>query len=108
MKVVKEIMDSMEPELDKKRIETGAAKPIEDAKCGKCGAKSLYMFPNEVQKCTDCGHSFVMPQEVPDAIPAGTAQAAPTEQTSAPQQTQAAASASDKTAEKKKKGWLRW
>lgn len=49
--------------LDKERIERGVAKKVEDAKCGKCGKKSLYSFPNDVKKCVECGHSFSMTVE---------------------------------------------
>lgn len=55
---VKEIMDGMEKDLDRKRIEVGVAVRIPNAKCGKCKKKSLYAFPGSVRKCMSCGHSF--------------------------------------------------
>ncbi len=101
---VKEIMDGMEGELDKKRIETGVAKPVSDAKCGKCGAESLFLFPNSVRKCTDCGHSFVVPQTepVPEVVSAVATQPPVT---STPQvQTQPPAGQPPE----KKKRWIKW
>ena len=104
---VKEIMDSMEGELDKKRIEAGVAKPVSDAKCGKCGAESLYLFPNSVQKCTDCGHSLVVPQSEPaEQEQAKNAQSEPV-MASAQVQAPAKAAEAGQPAEKKKR-WLKW
>lgn len=57
---VKDDSSGIHDELDKKRVEHGVAKKIEDAKCGKCGEVSLYSFPGEVRKCVKCGHSFSM------------------------------------------------
>jgi len=97
----------MEGELDKKRIETGVAKPVSDAKCGKCGAESLYLFPNSVQKCTDCGHSFVVPQSEPaEQEQAKNAQSEPVT-ASAQVQAPAKAAEAGQPAEKKKR-WLKW
>jgi len=52
-------------ELDRKRIELGVAAKIEGAKCGKCGKEALYSFPNDVRKCTKCGHSFTLTPPAP-------------------------------------------
>lgn len=103
---VKEIMDGMEGELDKKRIQAGVAKPVSDAKCGKCGSESLYLFPDSVQKCTGCGHSFVIPQSEP--TPAASAQSP--DVTSTPEvytQGQEKTLPAGQQPEKKKR-WLKW
>ncbi|HEX7392022.1 MAG TPA: hypothetical protein VF374_03630 [Thermoplasmata archaeon] len=106
---VKEIMDGMEGDLDKKRIEKGVARPVADAKCGKCGAESLYVFPNSVQKCTDCGHSFVIPESEPvQQVPAVSAQSPPV--ISSPQVHTQSPAQTPQTGQptEKKKRWLKW
>lgn len=51
---------AIEGDLDRERVERGVAKKVEDAKCGKCGKKALYSFPNDRRTCIECGHSFSM------------------------------------------------
>jgi predicted nucleic acid-binding Zn-ribbon protein len=55
----------MEKDLDQKRLELGVIKHVDDAKCGKCGQASLYVYPDAYQKCLECGHAFTT-----DAAPA--------------------------------------
>jgi hypothetical protein len=55
---VREKTDAMEKDLDQKRLELGVIKHVEDAKCGKCGQGSLYVYPDANQKCLECGHTF--------------------------------------------------
>lgn len=59
---MKELAEPIRESLDKVRVEKGVAKHLEDAKCGKCGSQTLYAFPNNVQKCMECGHSFTFAQ----------------------------------------------
>ncbi|MCX6658214.1 MAG: hypothetical protein NTY62_05970 [Euryarchaeota archaeon] len=62
---VREKTDAMEKDLDQKRLELGVIKHVDDAKCGKCGQASLYVYPDANQKCLECGHTFTT-----DAAPA--------------------------------------
>lgn len=65
-KLTRHLKDKSAPlnaELDKKRIERGVAKKVEDAKCGKCGEEALYSFPGDVRRCVKCGHTFSMTVE---------------------------------------------
>ncbi len=55
---VREKTDAMEKDLDQKRLELGVIKHVDDAKCGKCGQASLYVYPDANQKCLECGHTF--------------------------------------------------
>lgn len=69
---VKDIAVAAEKDLDKKRVELGVIKRVEDAKCGKCGKEALYVYPNASQKCLECGHSFSFaptPEAVEEARP---------------------------------------
>ncbi|MCU0860275.1 MAG: hypothetical protein MUE55_06795 [Thermoplasmata archaeon] len=60
VRVVKDRSAAFQGDLDKKRVERGIAKKVEDARCGKCGKEALYSFPNDRRKCMECGHSFSM------------------------------------------------
>jgi len=103
---VREIMGGMEKELDSKRIESGAATKVEDAKCGKCGEESLYSFPGSLQKCTSCGHSFSVlasqpaPGSAPDDRQAAEASQAPADKKTIPEERA--------MPEEKKKRWFKW
>lgn len=55
---VREKTDAMEKNLDQKRLELGVIKHVDGAKCGKCGQASLYIYPDAIQKCIECGHAF--------------------------------------------------
>lgn len=55
---VKEIVQPMQKDIDHMRMEKGVIKHVEEARCGKCGKESLYVYPNNTQKCMECGHSF--------------------------------------------------
>lgn len=57
-RLAKEFVDLKLEEIDEKRIELGVAKRMGEAKCGKCGKKSLYAYPDGTGKCKGCGHSF--------------------------------------------------
>lgn len=107
---VRELATSVDKDLDEKRIEHGVIKHIEDAKCGKCGKQTLYEYPNAVQKCRECGHSFsiapVPPpvEQVPRIQTNGEAAATvPVQAQQAPQQTYVQA-----TDEKRRKGLFKW
>ncbi len=52
----KELAEPLEHDLDKKRLELGIVKKVEGAKCDKCGAESVYLYPNARMKCFECGH----------------------------------------------------
>ncbi|MCU0852140.1 MAG: hypothetical protein MUC90_02630, partial [Thermoplasmata archaeon] len=90
-----EVVQTIELDLDRKKAESGIIKPIAGAKCGKCGRKSLYELPNNVEKCLECGHTFSVAVE--SAAPVQPAPAARTEPTTAPP-----------APEKKKRGFLKW
>jgi len=117
---LREVGAEAEKGLDKKRLELGVIKHIDGAKCGKCGQESLYLHPNSIQKCMECGHSF-------SVAPAGPAQVgapeAPTPTTTGPQavgtgQKQPGAQdrkirtlkpqPEEKEEQKKRKGFFRW
>lgn len=99
---VKEIMDGMEKDLDKKRIEVGVAVRAPNAKCGECGKKSLYTFPGAVQKCTACGHTVSTPQAVQEIPSTKTPEVKrPEPQSEQPQETKT------EPVEKKKR-WFKW
>ncbi len=99
---VREIMDGMEKDLDKKRIEVGVAVKAPNAKCGECGKKSLYAFPGAVQKCTACGHTVSMPQAMQEIPSTKTPEVKrPEPQNEQPQETKAGPV-------EKKKRWFKW
>jgi len=114
----KEMADTLERALDQKRLELRIITHVDDAKCGKCGQESLYLYPGSRQKCLECGHSFVMPVEPLPAKVKETAQQAPDQagpsdvvpgmpqQPAEAQPIQSRTKAEDK---EKKKRWLpRW
>jgi len=86
--IVKEIVQSMEKDIDSKRIDRGTIRRIEGAKCEKCGQEALYSYPDRTEKCVECGQK---------SAPASPAPSAPAQQPVAPP--------SEPT---KKKGFLRW
>ncbi|MBN1677148.1 MAG: hypothetical protein JW880_01275 [Candidatus Thermoplasmatota archaeon] len=101
---VKEIMDGMERDLDRKRIEAGVAVRVPNARCGKCKKKTLYAFPGSVRKCMSCGHSFSVPQvkAEPKAVVKADQQVRSAEPPPKPVP-------EEKTAPpEKKKRWFRW
>jgi hypothetical protein len=111
---VREKTDAMEKDLDQKRLELGVIRHVEDAKCGKCGQSSLYIYPDANQKCLECGHTFTT-----DAAPAEEeAQEAPLAQKDSDMSKPApierkirstqAKEEPRKAPEKKRKGFLRW
>jgi hypothetical protein len=51
---------SIETDLDTKRIDAGVLTKVDEAKCGKCGKETLYVFPDQRSKCIECGHTFSM------------------------------------------------
>jgi len=100
---VKEIAEGLEKNLQKARIDRGIAKHIEDAKCGKCGKKSLYQYPNNVERCHECGHTFTTAGEgVRGEDQQPSRQVAQAPPTSPPEQQ------AQKPEEKKKRRLLRW
>lgn len=52
---VRDIVKSMEKDIDTKRIDRGVIKRVEGAKCGKCGQETLYSYPDRTEKCVECG-----------------------------------------------------
>lgn len=111
---VREKTDAMERDIDQKRLELGIIKHVEDAKCGKCGQKALYAYPDATQKCIECGHTFsaVSTPEKSQApaypVPAtGLPKEEPVQRKLKVKEA-AAESAPAKPEEKKKKGFLRW
>lgn len=84
---VKEIVQSMEKDLDSKRIDRGVIKQVEGTKCEKCGQEAIYSYPDRSEKCVECGEMKSPPATVPAAI---------TQPQAAP------------LPEPKKKGFLRW
>lgn len=105
---VRDIMAGMEKDLDQKRIAAGVAVEVPDAKCGKCGKKSLYSFPGSVQKCVSCGHSFSVSQ--PEPPPAAVPEAPQQTQTppAQPRPKRVLAQPQEPKPEEKKKRWLKW
>jgi len=108
----REVADSLERALDQKRLEIGAIKHIDGAKCDECGQESIYAYPGPKQKCLECGHIFLMPAPAesmmgPRQIPV---QTPPTEATAAPQpaERQPAGQVAASEAPEKKKRLLRW
>ena len=84
----KELAEPLEHDLDTKRLELGIVKKVEGAKCDKCGAESVYLYPNTKMKCFECGHirgsSTVqlpsMPASQPVPVPSHTPSPTPIEQ----------------------------
>ena len=71
---VKDIVQSMEKDLDAKRIDRGVIKRVEGAKCEKCGQEALYTYPDRTEKCVKCGQKTVTaaaqtPSETPRLEP---------------------------------------
>lgn len=84
---MRHIVQSMEKDIDTKRIDRGVIKRIEGAKCEKCGREAMYSYPDRSEKCVECGEkSSSKPSETPSPG-----------QTAAPP-----------TQEPKKRGFLRW
>lgn len=99
---LKEKTTAIEGDLDRERVERGVAKKVEDAKCGKCGRKALYSFPNDRRKCIECGHSFSM---VVEPLPA-TMEPIEKPVSSSPQAQESPAKEAAPPAEEQKKGFL--
>lgn len=112
-RVLKDASAEMEKALDTKRIEAGVLKHVRDVKCGKCGHKTLYSFPNASQKCVECGHSFSF---VPPADEAMTAQTSQTSEADEALPKRVLKTADPETVQKspenrppeKKKGFFKW
>jgi ribosomal protein S27E len=62
---VRRLTKSMEKELEQKRLEQGVLRHVDDVNCGKCGKPTLFSHPDGSQKCSECGHSFVISQDSP-------------------------------------------
>lgn len=105
---VRELASSMDNDLHEKRVERGVIKRVDDAKCGKCGKESLYEYPNSVQKCKECGHSFttaaISQLEAPEARVRTIREEAPAPQQQSPP---AVTPAAPPPEEKKRKGLFR-
>ncbi len=111
---VREKTDAMEKDLDQRRLEHGVIRHVDDAKCGKCGQASLYVYPDANQKCLECGHTFTT-EATPER---GAMQRAPVTGTGPGTRTPASADQTptgaiakeepQKAPEKKRKGFLRW
>lgn len=86
-RLVGEVVSHLLKDVIAKRIELGVAKKMEGARCGRCGKETLYMHPDAIQRCSECGHSFTMEQTSPEAAvePSPQQEAAPqAETTTAP------------------------
>ncbi|MGQ9588208.1 MAG: hypothetical protein ACUVT7_07505 [Thermoplasmata archaeon] len=117
---LKEIAAGVEKGLDQKRLELGVIRHIDGAKCGKCGRESLYLHPNSIQKCMECGHSFSVAPSGPEQVAAPEEQPPATARSSAvdtkPKQPEARdrrirtlkSQTEKKEGEKKKRGLFRW
>lgn len=71
---VRDIVQSMEKDIDSKRIDRGVIKRVEGARCEKCGLEALYRYPDKTEKCVECGQkstpapaTTVVPQGQPEA-----------------------------------------
>ncbi len=111
-RVMRDSSAGIEKALDKKRIDAGVLTHVEDAKCGKCGRETLYSFPNDSQKCVECGHSF---SYVPPADAGATAlppQASVVDEASSKEVAEIATPESVQTQRKRKlqekKGFFKW
>ncbi len=112
MRRVKDIAVGAEKALDKKRVELGVVRRLEDAKCGKCGKKALYVYPNETQKCMECGHTYSVapPPQGPSSTPPTPVQEPAREQQQAPASPAPPAQPSQEAPQvaKKKRKLLKW
>jgi len=52
---VRDIVQSLEKDIDAKRIDRGVIKRVDGAKCEKCGQEALYAYPDRTEKCVKCG-----------------------------------------------------
>jgi len=66
---VKDIVKSMEKDLDSKRIDMGVIKRVEGSKCGKCGQEAVYSYPDRAEKCVECGHRSAEAPAAPAVSP---------------------------------------
>lgn len=66
---VRETTDSIEKDLDKKRLELGVIKHVDDVKCEKCGRASIYLYPNSNRKCLECGQTSMIGAPPAEKVP---------------------------------------
>jgi DNA-directed RNA polymerase subunit RPC12/RpoP len=107
-RVLKDGSAKMEKSLDKKRIDAGVLKHVPDAKCGRCGHKTLYSFPNASQKCVDCGHSFSFVPSADAVVQTQPQQTPVLDQESSPGVVNIAAQEPIQKEPEKRKRFLKW
>lgn len=72
----KDVTAPLEKDLEHKRVELGIVKKVEGAKCEKCGLEAVYLYPNTMMKCLECGY-VRNPTAAPQAGPVQMPQPAP-------------------------------
>lgn len=60
-----ELVQALEPRIEEERKRRTTAVHQRDIICGKCGQRTMHVYPDGTHRCANCGHSF--------AIPAGSA-----------------------------------
>lgn len=61
---VRRLTKAMKKDMKRLRAEKGILKHLEDGKCGECGKKSLYLYPDGMTRCDECGHAFSTSRDV--------------------------------------------
>jgi hypothetical protein len=107
-RVLKDGSAKMEKSLDKKRIDAGVLKHVPDAKCGRCGHKTLYSFPNASQKCVECGHSFSFVPSADAVVQTQPQQTPAVDQESSPEVVNIATQEPIQKEPEKRKRFLKW
>jgi hypothetical protein len=103
---IRDIADSMEKDLDNKRMELGVIKRLEGVKCDSCGKKSVYIYPSSAQKCVNCGH--VQAHESPSPAEGDETAEAGASAEEAAEGERAQKTPSSQQKGKKKFGFFRW
>ena len=107
-RVLKDASANMEKALDKKRIDAGVLKHVRNVKCGKCGHKTLYSFPNASQKCIECGHSFSFVPPADASVPEQPRQTSVANSAPSVRVLKAATPEATQKEPKKKRRFLKW
>jgi len=56
-----ELVHALEPKIEEERKRRTAAVHQHDILCGKCGKRTVHVYPDGTHRCASCGHSFVIP-----------------------------------------------